>query len=237
MTSAELLQPMTKASMSRPCRECGAPFELPEFIPALIASMAHVCPECSEKAAERESRRTVEASKAVRSQRRKDMCPLQFLGTEPPKLPCQRGVQAVMRWEYGPKGLLLHGGTGQGKSRCAWLLLRREYEAGRSIASLNSASGLAYGAKFSDSASEAARWIERLTTIDLLLIDDVFKAKLTDSFESAVFTVINQRTERQRPMVVTLNDTGETLIERLSPDRGPAMLRRLREFCEPIAFV
>jgi len=131
---------------------------------------------------------------------------------------------------------MLHGPTGAGKSRCAWLLLKREFEAGRTVGALNSTAGLTYAAKYGDSATEVARWIDRLTGVDLALLDDVFKCKLTDSFEAAVFTIINERTEHRLPIMVTTQDTGRTLLERLSPDRGEALVRRLREFCEDFPF-
>jgi DNA replication protein DnaC len=235
-TIAESLGQTPRASTERTCRECAKPFEVPTFIPASIAAKVHVCPSCSERHAAETSRRAIEQSQAVRLARWKQICPPEFLQTDPNKLPCQRQYRAVMNWICGHRGLVLHGPTGQGKSRCAWLLLRREYEAGRSVRSLNSASGLTYAAKFSESAKDAERWIERLSEVDLLLLDDCFKAKLTDSFEAALFAVINTRTERQLPIIATLNDTGSTLLERLTPDRGAAMLRRLREFCDSISF-
>ena len=235
-TIAESLGQTPRASTERTCRECAKPFEVPTFIPASIAAKVHVCPSCSERHAAETSRRAIEQSQAVRLARWKQICPPEFLQTDPNKLPCQRQYRTVMNWICGHRGLVLHGPTGQGKSRCAWLLLRREYEAGRSVRSLNSASGLTYAAKFSESAKDAERWIERLSEVDLLLLDDCFKAKLTDSFEAALFAVINTRTERQLPIIATLNDTGASLTERLSADRAPAMLRRLREFCDRIAF-
>lgn len=235
-TIAEIVSQTPQASRERTCRECNAAFVVPSFIPASIAALVHVCPSCSEKHSAEVSRQVIQQSKSVRLERWKQVCPPEFLETEPGKLPCQRQYQAVMGWQFGSRGLVLHGSTGKGKSRCAWLLLRREFEGGRSVSCLNSSSGLTYAAKYGESSADVARWIDRQCLVDILLLDDVFKCKLTDSFEAAVFTVINSRTERQRPLLVTLNDTGDSLITRLSPDRGAAMLRRLREFCEAISF-
>lgn len=237
-TAAEIISRTPQAPTERTCRECGQPFALPdpELVSAYIVNLVHICPACCERDAKETTRQTIEKSKAIRLQRWQQLCPPEFLATEPNRLPCQRQFHAVIRWQFGPRGLILHGNTGKGKSRCAWLLLRREFEAGRSVRSLNSTSGLTYGAKFSESTGEVERWIERLCSVGILLLDDVFKAKLTDSFEAAVFSIINTRTERQLPVIATLNDTGDSLVQRLSPDRGAAMLRRLREFCEPISF-
>ncbi len=224
------------ATSGRVCRECAATFTLPDFIPAAIAALVRVCPECSEKRAAADSRRAVLESKRMRAERWKAICPPEFIGTDPRKLPCPSQYKAVMAWEYGPRGLIFHGATGRGKSRCAWTLLRREWEAGRTVAALDSSAGVTYAAKYSESGADVQRWIDRLCRVDVALLDDIFKCRLTDSFEAAIFTIVNQRTENRVPLVVTCNDTGSTLLERLTPDRGAAMLRRLREFCDSISF-
>jgi len=59
--------------------------------------------------------------------------------------------------------------------------------------------------------------------------------------EAALFTIIAQRTEQRRPIIATLNDTGASLANRMSGDRGDALVRRLydrlSDFAEAIAFV
>lgn len=143
----------------------------------------------------------------------------------------------VFSWQYGARGLLLHGPTGRGKSRCAWLLLAREHVAGRRFKVLDHSAGFKYAECFAQSAAYATDWVNRLVRADILFLDDVFKARFTDSFEQAMFSVISARTERQKPIIVTCNDTDKTLLDRLSPDRGPAMIRRLMEYTDRVAFV
>lgn len=130
----------------------------------------------------------------------------------------------------------MHGQSGRGKSRCAWELLKREYLTGRSVAVLDCSFGFDYGAKFSISVADAVRWMDQKTRVDLLLMDDTLKVKLTDSVEAALFMLVNYRTENQLPIILTTNDTGETLQSRMSDDRGAALLRRLREFSTAISF-
>ncbi|HWQ93382.1 MAG TPA: hypothetical protein VN673_17055 [Clostridia bacterium] len=233
MTICDLLTPTSQRVKT--CRECGKRFELPEIIPATVAQYVSVCPECSESAAAIEQDRIIRESVSIRLERWKQICPRAFLDTVRDKLPYPQMAWAATAWEYGPQGLLLHGKTGAGKSRVAWLVLKREWEAGRSLAHLNSSVGLTYAARYSADAQEVERWMQRLIRADLLLLDDIFKARLTDSLEAAIFTVILERTEAQRPILVTLNDTGETLLARLSPDRGEPLVRRLRESCRSIA--
>src|SRR5262249_9172509 len=152
-----------------------------------------------------DQRLTVFQAGQARAERWRVICPPGFLDSDPGRLPQPEKLKDALEWRYGPQGLLLHGPTGSGKSRVAWLVLKREWEAGRTVASLDSLSGLTYASKYSESAQEVGRWIDRLCGIDLLLLDDVFKAKLTDSFEGSLFAVINRRTERKLPLLVTLN--------------------------------
>lgn len=235
-TPAEFLTSEQSDAHSRICRLCGSGFIVPEFVSTYVANLANICPECCEADARERARLDVEKSNAVRFQRWQRICPPDFQATDRNRIPCQRQLAAVMRWDYGPMGLLLFGHSGRGKSRCAWLLLRREFDAGRSIAAMDSASGFDYASRFADGTDAASRWLERRCSVDVLLLDDIFKAKLTDSFEAAIFAVIATRTERRLPLIVTTNDTGNTLLGRMSQDRGGAMMRRLREFCLPIAF-
>jgi DNA replication protein DnaC len=142
----------------------------------------------------------------------------------------------ALRWSYGRQGLLLYGASGRGKSRIAWAILKREFMAGKSVEVLDCTFGFQYSSKFAVSAGDASRWVGGLMTVDLLLLDDVLKVKLTDSVEQALFAIVNSRTERGLPIIVTTNDTGESLAARMSDDRGPALLRRLREFSTTISF-
>lgn len=145
----------------------------------------------------------------------------------------------VMRWPYGPRGLVLHGKTGLCKSRCAWQLVKREYHRGTRVAVVDHGTAYEYMARFdrTDGRMEASLWVDRLSKAGLLLLDDVFKAKFTDSFEQAVFTIIASRCEHKLPIILTTNDVGNSLTQRMTSDRGAAMVRRLRDHSEALAFV
>jgi DNA replication protein DnaC len=219
------------------CRECGTDFDMDlRLFSTTMVQIVKVCPACSEKHAFEHHQRRQMNSNQLRNEEWKRICPADFRGTIPQNLPHPHHLEKTLAWRYGPRGLLLYGGTGKGKSRCAWEVMKREFYAGRTIESLNSMAGIAFASKYAASAGEAGKWIIRLITVDLLLLDDVFKSKFTDSFEGALFTIISQRTERQKPIIITSNDTGASLIERMSPDRGEPLVRRLREHCSPINF-
>jgi hypothetical protein len=218
----------------RECRECQQPFELPPF--RLAAELVFVCPDCSERHALNEQAEVVARSGIYRDEAWKQFCPPLFMNTRPDLLPNPTKLEKALQWQFGPRGLIFHGDSGKGKSRIAWQLLKREFMAGRSIAVLDPTMGFDYSKKFGVSPAEASKWVEHKMNVDLLLLDDVLKVKLTDSVEQALFAIVNYRTERGLPILFTTNDTGETLKSRMSEDRGPALLRRLKEFSTPIAF-
>ena len=152
------------------------------------------------------------------------------------KLPRPELFNRVMRWTFQNKGVVMHGPTRKGKSRCAWKLAEREYLNGREVKVLDSTFGITFAQKYSVSGSAAYEWLEEKNGADLLLLDDVFKIKLTDAAEGALFMIVDYRTQHGKPMIVTMNDTGASLEERMTTDRGPALVARIREFCENINF-
>lgn len=162
--------------------------------------------------------------------------PTAFRTTERNKLPFPDKLDSAMRWEFGPKGLLLHGQTGCGKSRIIWKVAEREVLAGRSLCHVNSFELSRYPSLFMAGDDAAGKFADKLVKADVLLLDDVFKAKPTERVEELLFGVIDERGSWERPCLITLNDTGESLGERLSIDRGPALIRRLREYCYTIQF-
>lgn len=164
------------------------------------------------------------------------ICPSGFQLTKASDLPRPSLLMEVLRWQYCSNGLLLLGKTGGGKSRCAWKLCEREFLAGRTFSVMDATFGEEYAAKMRIGSDSCFLWLEEKAECDLLLMDDIFKIKLTDAAETALFTIIDARTKTQRPMIITTNDTGETLCSRMTQDRGPAIVRRLREFCKYIEF-
>lgn len=188
------------------------------------------CAECYERG---QSNQEYYRRQAL-SRQWEEICPLEFRATVISKLPNMSLYDQAMKWSYGPRGLVLNGSTGKGKSRIGWRLLEREHYLGRSVAFMDGSFGLEYASRYSKSASGTFEWLEELSTCKLLLMDDVLKIKLTDSAESAIFSIIEHRTTNCLPIIVTTNDTGDSLLARMSPDRGPAVVRRLREFCDHI---
>lgn len=227
---AEILK-SSPTHVTKTCRECGTTWTCED---GPLMRFVSVCPECSER---EDGKRVAAEADNRRLRAWEEICPSDFRKTDPAKLPLPKLLNRVLHWQYGPRGLVLHGNTGKGKSRCAWLLLRREHDAGRRVRAVDHSIGFKYAESFAQSAAAAATWIDRLVSADILFLDDVFKSRLTDSLEQALFTVISSRSERGKPIIITCNDTGATLIERMSQDRGAALVRRIMEYNERIPFV
>ena len=220
-------------TVKKDCYVCATAFEVPA---GPMAMYAKTCPACEERLVTEEAEKATRRNALARQERWMTFCPPDYRSIDRARLPNASKLAEVLKWEFGPRGLVLHGDTGRGKTRCAWALLAREVAADRSAACLDSSAGLGYAALYSESAGLVKKWFDHVVVVDILLLDDVFKNKLTDSFEGVVFTLIDQRIQQQRPTILTSNDTGATLAARMTQDRGNPLLRRLREHCIQINF-
>ena len=193
-----------------------------------VPKMFAVCPACQA---------AIDQAKAEQlTPRWQAICPRDYRTIDRKRLPAADKLDGVLDWEYGAMGLMLYGPTGRGKTRAAWALMEKLFFAGRSVRALDSMAGLRYAALYARGAELVEVWIDELISVDVLLLDDVFKNKLTDSFEGVIFTLIDQRIAAQLPTILTSNDTGETLKGRVTVDRSAPLLRRLREHCIQIHF-
>ena len=222
---------LADAPVSQPCAACGEAFELPN---AWLAARVKFCCACAEQRARAARDASARQWAEERAADWRHVCPAAFQATDPARLPRPEFLSRVLEWRYGARGLLLHGRTGLGKSHCAWSLAKREFMAGREVLALTC--GVAEDFQAAVARFDAERWVRRHSRVKLLLLDDVFKARLTDALEHAIYTIIATRCDQELPMIVTTNDTGKTLKARLSVDRAEPLLRRLREHCEAVAF-
>jgi hypothetical protein len=227
-------QILNETSEAIACRGGCGKMIIPPF--ASLAKFGVFCDECFDRDNERIKNEAISNSRIIDVSGWERFCPICFQDTEPHKLPSPTKLQRVMQWKYGPKGLVLHGITGLGKSRCLYELLKREFKSGRTLCIMDHSTAFKYAEAYERGPGEVNRWMEHRATVDILALDDLFKAKLTDSFEQVVFTIVSQRTERGLPILMTTQDVGDTLKSRMSSDRGPALIRRLREFCDSVSF-
>lgn len=219
------------------CPRCKSDFTYPviEFAGREIY-LPEACQHCLDRARESESRANAKAKLAEREFRWSKICPASFWETDPARLPVPDLLKQVLNWSMRSRGLLLIGPTRQGKTRCAWQLLKREHFAGRKIGYVGAYEVASYAAKLMASSHEANSWLEAVVRADLTLLDDVFKPKMTERAEELIYLVVDERTSRGRPIIVTMNEAAEAVQAKLSQEGGAPLVGRIRDFCEVIAF-
>ncbi len=223
--------------MKSTCQTCKQPFE---FEPVLgFNFQPKSCPACAEanesKVLKEEQDQKNAAKQAKLGERWLRICPPLYRETDVTKLNLDR-LNAVMKWEFGPKGLIVLGATGLQKTRCIYQLLSRlHFTEGRSVIALASHDfSRECAVRFGN--NEGEEWISRLLAADVVFFDDLGKFKFTERIESELFGVIEGRIANLKPILATTNFKGEDFAQKMSEDRGLPILRRLREFCDTVRF-
>lgn len=136
-------------------------------------------------------------------------------------------------------GLWLMGGTGTGKTTLGMLVAKTALAAGKTVAvyftpKLLTQIRQTYQASESEDAYDA--FFKRLTSVDLLYIDDLGSERHTDWVVEQLYALVNERYENERSMLVTSNagnadrdiDTGRN---ELADQIGSRTVSRLVEMC------
>jgi DNA replication protein DnaC len=142
-------------------------------------------------------------------------------------------IEALEERLAAGRGLWLFGDTGTGKTTLAMLVSKAASAAGRSVAIYSLPKLLARIRRTYDSepgGDSYLEFFERLTSVDLLHIDDLGAEKRSDWVLEQLYALINERYEAQRSILVTTNLPLEQLEEQI----GPRTVSRLSEVCEPI---
>jgi DNA replication protein DnaC len=134
------------------------------------------------------------------------------------------------------RGLWLMGSTGTGKTTLGMLVAKAALAAGKTAAvyftpKLLTQIRQTYQATDSEDAYEA--FFKRLTSVDLLYIDDLGSERHTDWVVEQLYALVNERYENQRSVLVTSNakaDAGAGLQE-LEEQIGSRTVSRLVEIC------
>lgn len=133
------------------------------------------------------------------------------------------------------RGLWLFGDTGTGKTTLAMLVSKAALAAGHSVAIYSLPKLLARIRRTYDSEPGGDSYLaffERLTSVDLLHIDDLGAEKRSDWVLEQLYALINERYEAQRSVLVTTNLPHAELEEQI----GARTVSRLNEMCDEIAF-
>jgi DNA replication protein DnaC len=130
-------------------------------------------------------------------------------------------------------GLWLFGDTGTGKTTIAMLVSKAALEEGRSVGIYSLPKLLArirrtYGAETNGDSYSA--FFERLTSVDLLHIDDFGAEKRSDWVLEQLYALVNERYEDERSIMLTTNLT----MDKLEDQIGRRTVSRLTEICEQV---
>jgi DNA replication protein DnaC len=134
------------------------------------------------------------------------------------------------------RGLWLMGNTGTGKTTLGMLVAKEALAAGKSV-------GVYFTPKLltrirqtyqeAESNNAYDDFFRRVTSVDLLYIDDLGSERHTDWVVEQLYALVNERYENQRPMLVTSNS--DTDVDRgqrqLEEQIGPRTVSRLIEIC------
>jgi DNA replication protein DnaC len=132
------------------------------------------------------------------------------------------------------RGLWLAGDVGTGKTTLAMLVSRHAIEAGKSVAIYSLPRLLARIRRTYDAEAREDSYIQffdRLTSVDLLHIDDLGAEKQSDWVLEQLYAIVDERYQSQRAMIVTTNLLDFEELERQVSART---VSRLAEMCEQL---
>ena len=131
------------------------------------------------------------------------------------------------------RGLLVEGDVGTGKTTLAMLVSKQAIEAGYSVAIYSLPRLLARIRRTYDGDAGELSYLEffrRLTSVDLLHIDDLGAEKRSDWVLEQLYAIVDERYASNRSIMVTTNLGAQQLKEQI----GDRTVSRLAEMCEPL---
>lgn len=237
-------EPAPEERETRDCETCSRPFAALVMRVLGARIVARHCGRCIElHEADEAKRRASFASPAppTADARWSALCPREFRtgaeggGTDAVRLAKEcREFYQIMAWRYGERGLMLRGVTGLCKTRAMWRLVRRLFDEGRAIEVMTAGE---LGRSYGDAAGryESSAWFDRMTSIDVLFVDDLGKGSWSEAVRAVFFDLVDKRARTGKPILVTTNDDGAQIADKMrEANLGDPLVRRLREFCEVI---
>lgn len=156
-------------------------------------------------------------------------CRFESAKETPELVKCRRYVENWETTEAKNIGLLLWGGTGNGKTYAAACIANSLID--RGVPARITSFPRIIGAKFED----RPQIMEAVRRYPLLVLDDFGTERATDFALETVYSVVDERYKTGKPLIVTSNLT----LEELRNPQGMAQQRiyeRVLEMCTPIAF-
>lgn len=232
------------------CKICGKSifldYEPGQFGDSVIDSVLSnlftkvTCEPCAKAAIEEKAERDRKEREGIRLEQWNEICPLVYQNTDPN----HEGIDTeahtkTMQYQFKPgKGLVLAGKSRTGKTRSAFALLKREFMKGKSVKYVLAAEFRLWNAEISQYGLK--KWQSAVKRPSILFIDDVGKAITGDGrgdyTESQFWAILETRFSHGLPVILTIQQSGDQMRERMSGEVGTAFIERIREFCEQIGF-
>src|ERR1700730_6686038 len=127
----------------------------------------------------------------------------------------RRYVRAIEENLDRGRGLWIQGDVGTGKTTLAMLVSKAAVDAGRSVAIYSLPRLLNLLREAMDSQEGKLDFMDRLTAVDLLHVDDLGAEKQTDWVLEQLYSIVNARYEAERAIIATTNLMPDELSERL----------------------
>jgi DNA replication protein DnaC len=192
-----------------------------------------LCDDCDLKRIEMLQQEQAAEEQERRQEAFNTLCPPLYRESDAQRIPAAF-LRECEAWQYNPVGIGLVGPAGCGKTRAAWMLLKRLHMSGLRVYGIT-ATGFAKACadQWHDNNQAKAMAEDTLTRCrrtKVLLLDDLGKNKFTERSELELFDLLEHRSSHEMPVIWTANAGRETLKQMLSSDRGEPILRRLSEF-------
>ena len=132
-----------------------------------------------------------------------------------------KSAVAIAKWlvnEKPTKGAYFYGGVGTGKTYLAAIVAQNFIADGRQVIFGDVPSLLADIKSTFDGGESTSAFLDKLLTVDLLVLDDIGAEKITDWSASQIYLLINGRYNAGLPIIVTSNYDFDGLVKRYGSD-------------------
>ncbi|AHF94028.1 hypothetical protein OPIT5_03885 [Opitutaceae bacterium TAV5] len=164
--------------------------------------------------------------------------------THPKMQPWREQIDRVIGWQVSPKGLLLSGPTGRGKTRSLAALYRRlAIDEGHEVFYTNASDWFARLQTWVNYGRDDARgWVHAQAKRQIFILDDIGQEAVStaraDWAQAWLFRFLDLRREHALPLLASTNLSSAQIAgtSEKSAIRQEPLLRRLLDLCEVINF-